>query len=128
MCVCRGICNLSSKTQHLSYACKNTEFSRLTLKTLWIINWLNTCSSYLIHLHLSLPWLLSLWVSAFLFLPLEGSDCFFSGVYKQQKEHDPTAALFIYIIAILLWNKFKNSFIKHDFTFQHGHNFRSQIK
>lgn len=90
--------------------------------------WLNTHNNYLIHLHVILPWLLSLWVSAFLFLPLEGSDCFFSGVYKQQKERDPKATLFIYIIfAKLLQNKFKSSFIKHDFTIQQGCNFISQL-
>lgn len=31
-----------------------------------------------------LPWLLSFWFSAFLFLPLDDSDCFFSGVYRKQ--------------------------------------------
>lgn len=69
------------------------------VKTFCIVIWLNTCNNYLIHLHFSLPWLLSLWVSAFLFLPLEGSDCFFSGVYKQQKEHDPTSD---YLFILLL--------------------------
>lgn len=68
----------------------------------------NVWNNHIIHLQFSLPWLLSLWVSAFLFLPLEGSDCFFSGVYEEQKQCDPTTALFTYITAIALWDKLKS--------------------
>lgn len=53
-----------------------------------------------------LPWLLSDWMSGFLFLPLVVSDCFFSGVWKRNSIELPFVMVILqYVGSFTLVNK-----------------------